>query len=55
MQIKVDGAHHLVEGAFLANEHIVSLTFTALDGSTVRSSLTGTGILLSMFRLRHRG
>ena len=45
------GAGFPVEGAFISNEHLTSLTYTKADGAQLTSSLTGTGFDLSLFRL----
>ena len=51
-QIKAQAAEHPVEGAFLSNQNGRSMTFTALDGTEITSSLVGTGFDSSLFRLR---
>lgn len=45
------GTDYPVEGAFVSNEHLTSLTYTKADGTQLTSSLTGTGFDLSLFRL----
>lgn len=40
-----------IEGGFLSNQHLNDITFQGGEG-TIRSSLTGSGFTLSMFRLR---
>jgi hypothetical protein len=44
-------APYVVEGAFVSNEHLTALSYVKADGSTLTSSLTGTGFDLSLFRL----
>jgi hypothetical protein len=44
-----------VQGRFLSNEHVTELRYRDLDGVERRSSLTGTGYDLAMFRLRDNG
>jgi hypothetical protein len=51
-RIKRDGAGYPVEGAFISNEHLTSLTYRDTDGQAITSSLTGTGFDLSLFRAR---
>lgn len=51
-RIKSDGADYPVEGAFLANDHVVDLAYETGAGDKIHSSLTGSGYDLSMFRLR---
>ncbi len=46
-----DGRIHRIEGAFLSNLHLNDITFMDKD-NLIRSSLTGSGYDLSMFRLR---
>jgi hypothetical protein len=50
-RIKAD-PHHVVEGAFLSNVDLDVLRYRRSDGGTVTSSLTGSGMDLSMYRLR---
>ena len=45
------GEHYAVEGAFLSNEHITSLSFKDTTGYEFTSSLTGTNYDLGIFRL----
>lgn len=45
------GTHYPVQGAFVSNEHLTSLSYTKTDGTQLTSSLTGTGYDLSLFRL----
>jgi hypothetical protein len=45
------GAPYPVEGAFVSNEHIAELVYRTPGGQRLKSSLTGTGYDLSMFRL----
>ena len=51
-QIRDRGVQHPVEGAFLTNVDVIDFRFRRDNGDEVRSSLTGTGFDLSMFRLR---
>jgi len=51
-RIKRDGGNYPVEGAFVSNEHLTSLTYRDTAGQVVASSLTGTGFDLSLFRSR---
>ena len=41
-----------VEGAFISNRDVLELRYRATDGTELRSSLSGSGFELSMFRLR---
>lgn len=41
-----------VEGAFLSNDEVAAFSFVAPDGRPVRSSLTGSGYPMSLFRRR---
>ncbi len=50
-QIKTSGTSHSVEGGFLSNMNVTSLTYEGPNGPIV-SSLTGTGFDLGLFRLR---
>ena len=52
VRIKRNGDSYPVEGAFLSNNHVRSLTYDGPEGEPVTSSLTGTGFDLSLFRLR---
>ncbi|MFD1146994.1 hypothetical protein [Saccharothrix hoggarensis] len=47
-----EGEVYPVEGAFLSNDHVTALTYATPDGTTITSSRPGTGLDLSMFRLR---
>ncbi|MGB5056129.1 MAG: hypothetical protein WBO24_17190 [Nitrospirales bacterium] len=40
-----------IEGGLLANQHLNDISFD-VDGKAIHSSLTDTGFMLSMFRLR---
>ena len=51
-RIKRDGEGYPVEGAFISNEHLTSLTYRGADGQAIMSSLTGSGYDLSLFRAR---
>lgn len=51
-RIRRVGDGYPVEGAFVSNELLTSLTYRDTDGSTVTSSLTGTTFHLSLFRAR---
>jgi hypothetical protein len=52
-RINRDGAGFQVEGAFLSNINIRSVTFRdPTDGGEVTSSLVGAGYDMSLFRLR---
>jgi hypothetical protein len=53
-QIRDDPAYP-VEGAFLSNESVQNLAFAAADGSVLTSSLTNTGVDLSLFRVKDGG
>jgi hypothetical protein len=46
------GGDYPIEGAFLSNDDVRSLTYDGPDGETLSSSLTGTGYDVSLFRLR---
>jgi hypothetical protein len=50
-QIKAEGSAHPVEGRFLSNMSVTSLTYAGPSGPIV-SSVTGTGFDLGLFRLR---
>lgn len=43
-----------VEGAFLSDQHLEALVYTDNTGRSITSSLTGSGYLLSVYRLRAR-
>jgi len=47
-----DNEDYLVEGAFMSNVNVDTLSYRKADGELVTSSLTGSGFDLSMFRLR---
>lgn len=47
-----DDPHYMVEGAFISNRDVMELRYQATDGTPMRSSLTGSGFDLSLFRLR---
>ncbi len=51
-RIKRAGDSYPVEGAFVSNELLTSLTYRDSDGRTITSSLTGTTFHLSLFRAR---
>jgi hypothetical protein len=51
-RIKADPDHYPVEGAFVSNEHVTAVEYRDTSGSAIRSSLTGTGFDLSLFRTR---
>jgi hypothetical protein len=51
-RIKGAGGNHPIEGAFLSNDHVRSLTYDGPEGEALTSSLTGTGFDVSLFRLR---
>ena len=48
-RINTDEIKH-IEGGFLSNLHLNDISFIS-DGSLLRSSLTGSGFALSMYRL----
>lgn len=48
--IKAGKLEH-IEGGFLSNNHLQDITFD-YNNTTIRSSLTGSGFTLSMFRIR---
>lgn len=45
------GASYPIEGGFVSNVNVGSITYRSHDGTEIVSSLTGTGYDLSMFRL----
>jgi hypothetical protein len=47
-----DDRSYPVEGRMLSNAHVDAIDYTGPNGELVRSSLTGSGYDLSMFRLR---
>ena len=49
-KIKAGDLPH-IEGGFLANQHLKDISFMHSE-ETIHSSLTDSGFLLSMFRLR---
>lgn len=51
-RINRQGTDFPVEGAFLSNDHVTSLTYVGPEGEQRTSSLTGTNFNLSLFRLR---
>jgi hypothetical protein len=51
-RIKADPEQYPVEGAFVTNEHVTVVEYRDVDGNALRSSLTGTGFDLSLFRTR---
>ena len=51
-RIKRDGASYPVEGSFISNKHLTSLTYQDATGQAITSSLTGSGYDLSLFRAR---
>ncbi|MET9275886.1 hypothetical protein [Kribbella sp. NPDC003557] len=51
-QIKKHGDAYPVEGAFLSGIDLTELTFRTAEGNELRSSVTGSGYDLSLFRLR---
>jgi hypothetical protein len=51
-RIKQHGDDYPVEGAFLSNEHLTSLTYRDGNGREIRSSHTGSPFDLSLFRTR---
>jgi hypothetical protein len=51
-RIKRAGDGYPVEGAFISNEHLTSLTYQDAAGQAITSSLTGSGYDLSLFRVR---
>jgi hypothetical protein len=51
-RIKRDGDAYPVEGAFISNEYLTSLTYRDTEGHVITSSLTGSGYDLSLFRAR---
>jgi hypothetical protein len=51
-RIKRGGDSYPVEGAFVSNEHLTSLTYRETAGQVITSSLTGSGFDLSLFRAR---
>jgi hypothetical protein len=53
-RIHTGGPNFPVEGAFLTNEHVHTLSYDTPDG-VLTSSLTGSGYDLSLFRLRPTG
>jgi hypothetical protein len=53
-RIKRHGDDYPLEGAFVSNEHLTSLTYRDADGQAITSSLTGSGFDLSLFRARAR-
>lgn len=53
-RIRRGGDAYPVEGAFLSNDDVEALVYAKPDGDELRSSLTGTGFDVSLFRLRRR-
>lgn len=51
-RIKQAGDTFPVEGAFLSNDHVSTLSFAGPDGVKCTSSLTDSGYDLSLYRLR---
>lgn len=51
-RIKAQGDRYPVEGAFLSDEFLSAMTFTAPGREPIESSLVGSGDDLSLFRLR---
>lgn len=51
-RIKAEGDRYPVEGAFLSDEFLSAMTFTAPGREPITSSLVGSGDDLSLFRLR---
>jgi hypothetical protein len=51
-RIKRNGIDYPVEGAFISNAHLTSLTYQDPEGRAITSTLTGSGFDLSLFRAR---
>ncbi|WP_432890828.1 hypothetical protein ACQPYH_13560 [Kribbella sp. CA-245084] len=51
-QIKKHGDNYRIEGAFLSGLALTELKFKRSDGEELKSSVTGSGYDLSLFRVR---
>jgi hypothetical protein len=50
--IRRDGQQYPIEGARLSDDHLTTLIYRTAEGAPLTSSLAGSGIACSMFRLR---
>ncbi|WP_433260549.1 hypothetical protein ACQPZF_24420 [Actinosynnema sp. CS-041913] len=50
--IKEAGGSYPIEGAFLSNDHVTALNYVTSDGREISSSATGSGLDVTLFRLR---
>lgn len=49
------GRPYFVEGAFVSNERVQSITYRGNDGGDIRSSLAGSNFDMAIFRLARDG